>query len=146
MPELVRNAANERLFRRLEREHRPWPPHADGRPRDPFLEEGGHPDCVERVWKVLAAALPFDGRLQALGAPVLADPSTGEVWALPIGTAYALRLTGSAHEEAVAAGLRPVHRWGSGAVTDVEEELGAGWLFGAWKAEEVDWLRTSAAG
>jgi len=30
--------------------------------------------------------------------------------------------------------------WSTGETSDLEKELGAGWLFGAYKAEEVNWV------
>jgi len=72
--------------------------------------------------------------------PVLAHPATANVFALPYGTAYAIWLPEPEYSEAVAAGLRPQTTWSPGHVTDLGEVLGPGWLFGAWRPEEMAWI------
>lgn len=129
------------MFRRFDAN--PYSPRSDGRQRDPYIEMGSHPDCVERVMDQLAAGLPVDCRFVAEGRAVLAHPRTARVLAMPYGTAYALWLPELPHGEAVAAGLSARMHWSGGAQTDLEAELGAGWLFGQWRAEEERWVRAA---
>ena len=124
-------------------EDRPAPP--GGRTRDPYLEEGCHPDIVERVWDVLGASVPAECRAQARGTPVLAHPMTARVFAAAHGTAYALWLTHSDYEAAIAAGLTTVTRWSNGTTTDLRDAAGDGWVWGAWHADEPEWIRHSYA-
>ena len=61
--------------------------------KDPYYELGTHPDVVEHLWDRLGPALPEDCRCVVLGAVALAQPRSGVVMALGLGTNYALRLT-----------------------------------------------------
>jgi hypothetical protein len=137
--ELERRPANEALFRRPEKTEN-LAVTEGGSKADPYLRAGSHPDCVERVWDVLGATLPEDCKFLILGSAVLAHPSSGVVFAMPYGTRYALWIPEPQHTDAVAVGLVPTAAWSSGEPTDLTRELGPGWLFGAWKAEEVAWL------
>ena len=113
--------------------------HGDGRSdsADPqtldWLSLGSHPDCVEHVWRTLAAAT--GGRAWLYGGRVVLVVA-GRIAAAAWGTEYVVR-TGDAGD---ALGLRPAHRWGAGWVTDISEELGADWRFGRWDAREVSLL------
>jgi hypothetical protein len=117
------------------------PPLANGRDRDPYMEEGCHPDVVERVWDELGAGVPVACRAQAKGTPVLAHPDTGRVFAAAHGTAYALWLTEADCEVAVAAGLQTKQQWSGGRTTDLREVAGEGWVWGSWQANEPEWVR-----
>jgi hypothetical protein len=134
----VVRADNERIWGFVGEEK---PSTKNGLPRDPYLEEGCHPDIVERVWDVLGAAVPPECRAQAKGTPVLAHPETGRVFAAAHGTAYALWLVPDDFESAVAAGLTTVMRWSVGTVTDLRDAAGEGWVWGRWHHDEPDWIR-----
>ena len=141
--ELAKNRANRKVFDRYENVQLP-PPEA-GREWSPYWHAGSHPDCVERVWNTLGDTLPEDCKFLALGRPVLAHPRSGFVFAMPYGTAYALWLPEPQHNAARAAGLRATHSWSTGPPTDIADELGEGWLFGAWDAREVEWVKAAYA-
>ena len=135
---VVARAPNERLWGVFGEE---GPPHADGRPRDPYLEQGCHPDVVERVWDQLGAEVPPGCRGQASGVPVLVHPDTGRVFAFARGTAYALWLVPADADAAATAGLGPAHRWGGGTVTDLAAIAGPGWIWGRYHRDEPAWVR-----
>ena len=137
-PRLARTAANDQVFRGFDPELTRLSPG-----RDPSMEMGSHPDVVERVMDKLGAALPSDCRFLADGRAVLAHPATGRILAMPYGMAYALWLPEEACVEAKRSGLIPTRRWSNGTTTDLEREIGPGWLFGAWHADEERWLRAA---
>lgn len=140
-PSLVRSEANDRIFGAFGEERHQG--NLDSRTRDPYLDMGSHPDAVERVMDELGAALPAHCRFLAHGRALLADPSTGRVLAMPFGTAYVLWLPEPMHSEALAAGLVSARKWKTGRSTDLERELGPGWLFGAWRHDEARWVRAA---
>jgi hypothetical protein len=105
------------------------------------LRLGAHPDIVERLWDVLAAALPDGSRALVAGGPALVDPTSGIVLAVALGTQYALRLTGAGLEAARAGDYATRHAFRSvGRTLDLAETFGPGWVFGDWNAEEGTWL------
>lgn len=110
----------------------------------PYLGMGSHPDVVTRVWDVLGAALPFDGRAIVFGTPALVHPASGVVLALAFGTAYLLHLPGELAAEAMASGCRTVERWSDGTETDFAEVFGEGWVLGGWKDEEAGWVTAAS--
>src|SRR5947209_20327918 len=65
----VREAPNHDVWAALGEELRQP---EQGRPRDPYWEQGCHPDVVSRLWNELGAELPGPARAQAKGRPVLA--------------------------------------------------------------------------
>jgi hypothetical protein len=83
--------------------------------------------------------LPQDCRALLGRRPVLAHPNTGAVLAFALGTAYVLLVPPDRLAAADALGVRAIHRWGGGKVTDLAAEVGTGWRFGAWQNEEYDW-------
>ena len=102
---------------------------------------GTHPDIVNHLWDVLAAACEGDARSIVHGTPALVDPRTGVLMALGLGTTYALRLAAPD-----AAGAKTVHEYRTvGRTLDLGVEFGPGWVFGAWDEDEVARLRRSAA-
>lgn len=137
-PRLARNAANEQVFRRFDPELTRLSPG-----RNAYWDMGSHPDVVERVMDELGATLPGHCRFLADGRAVLAHPATGRILAMPYGTAYALWLPEDACAEAKRSGLVPTRRWSDGTRTDLEREIGPGWLFGKWHADEERWLRAA---
>ena len=107
---------------------------------DPYRELGSHPDVVERVWEQLGAALPAEARVIVYGTPALVHPEAGVVLAMAYGTQYAFRVPDDLIDEARQAGCETVHTWSTGAATDLEQELGRGWLFGNYDDREMQWL------
>jgi hypothetical protein len=144
-PEVTRTvgeAPNARMWRLLGEE---LPPRMSGRPRDPYMGQGCHPDVVTRVWNDLGEDLPRDCRAQANGKPVLAHPETDRILAVAHGTAYALWLTPGDHADAVEAGAVTVMTWSGGTITDLGERAGPGWIWGRWYTDEPLWLQHAYA-
>ena len=107
----------------------------------PYLACGCHPEIVERIWDQIGSALPQSARYVLWGRPVLVDPATGLVLAVGYGTSYVLRVPGG-----VTAGeFSSSHRWNDGTTTDLSQELGEGWVFGAWVNDETNWLQAGFA-
>jgi hypothetical protein len=121
------------------------PPQKNGRPRDPYFNQGCHPDVVDRVWNELGKELRCDCRAQASGRPVLAHPETDRIIALVHGTAYALSLTPDDFAAALKAGATTNRTWSGGSVTDLAQEGGPGWLWGRWYDDEPSWLQRAYA-
>ena len=134
---VVDRARNERIWGFVGDDK---PPRPDGRARDPYMEQGSHPDIVERVWDVLGFAVPQECRAQARGTPVLAHPETGRVFAAAHGTAYALWLVPSDYEEATSAGLKTTMTWSGGNSTELGDAAGEGWVWGAFHQREPEWV------
>jgi hypothetical protein len=107
---------------------------------------GTHPDVVDRLWDVLNAALPEDGRCAIYGGPALVDPASGVVLAVGIGTQYAIRLQAADRAEALADGAEVIHTFAtSGGTLDLVATLGADWVFGSFDAREPGWLAAACA-
>lgn len=111
-----------------------------GRTRDPYLEQGCHPDVVGRIWDDLGAHLPCDCRAQAKGRPVLAHPGSGRIFAFTRGTAYALWLVPEDFVRAQTAGAATSWTWAGGRITDLAVSAGPGWIWGRWYADEPRWV------
>jgi hypothetical protein len=144
-PEVTRTvgqAANARMWALLGEE---LPPLSTGRPRDPYMSQGSHPDIVVRVWDELGNELPRDCRAQAKGKPVLSHPETDRIIAVSHGTAYALWLTPDDLADAQQAGATTVMTWSGGSVTDLAERAGSGWIWGRWFQNEPSWIRHAYA-
>jgi len=112
-------------------------PESSPRPYDGL---GSHPDVVARVWDGLGRALPQDGRRIVCGTPALVQPETGVLLALALGTQYALRLPGTLADEAVRRGWKMLTTWAGGSQLDTRRELGAEWVFGNYRSDELDWV------
>jgi hypothetical protein len=138
----VAEAANAGVWELLGPER---PPLKSGRPRDPYMGQGSHPDMVVRVWDDLGAELPRDCRAQAKGRPVLAHPATDRIIAIAYGTAYALWLTPEDFAAALEAGAKTQRTWTGGSVTELARSAGPGWIWGRWYADEPSWLLRSYA-
>jgi hypothetical protein len=138
----VDQAANRHLWSFLGEE---LPQPRSGRVRDPYMDQGSHPDIVRRIWDELGPDLPCDCRAQAKGRPVLAHPETDRIIAMATGTAYALWLVDEDYGLACNSGADTVMRWSAGSVTDLASCAGTGWLWGGWYHEEAEWLRRSYA-
>ena len=107
---------------------------------DPYMGAGSHPDIVERVWDVLGSSLPVDCRALVHGTPALVHPMQGVVLAVCYGTRYAIRVPADALQAALDAGCATEHEWAGGGRMRIDEELGAGWVFGCWAESEKRWL------
>jgi hypothetical protein len=138
----IEEAANGELWPVLGEE---LPAIPSGRPRDPYLEQGCHPDVVGRIWDDLASHLPRDCRAQAKGRPVLAHPDSDRIFAFARGTSYALWLVPEDFEQARAAGAATSWTWAGGRVTDLAASAGQGWIWGRWYANEPSWMQRSYA-
>ena len=119
---------------------RPEPIAAPESHPDPYMEAGSHPDIVERLWDDLGSALPADSRALIFGAPALVHPEAGVVLALAFGTQYAIRVPFESLEDALGAGCHLEQEWTDGGRTNIEQELGRGWVFGCWATDESIWL------
>lgn len=109
---------------------------------DPYLALGSHPDVVEHLWKTLASRLPEETHCVALGVPALADPETGLVLAVALGTSYALRCHPVSRAQASEAGLPSVQEY-TGTSLDAAAIFGNDWLFGRFHDREPEWLEGS---
>jgi hypothetical protein len=105
---------------------------------------GAHPDVVEHLWKTLNGALPADGRILLAGGAAVANPRSGELVAVALGTQYAVRLSPAAFDEAVGRGHETAHTFGSvGRSLDLATTFGARWVFGRYDADERRWIAES---
>jgi len=111
--------------------------------QDPYLELGSHPDVVERVWDELGTVFGQDSRQIVCGRPALVHPMAGVVLAIAWGTRYVLRLSEDMAMKARDGGFKTVHTWSDGTKTDIESDLGPGWILGQWSPEEPVMLRES---
>jgi hypothetical protein len=110
------------------------------------LHLGTHPLVVARLWDVLNAELPADGRCVIYGSPALVEPLSGIVLAIGIGTQYALRLRPPDRSLAVAAGAEVVHTFRTtGGTLDLATTFGEDWTFGTDDPREPQWLAAAAA-
>lgn len=109
---------------------------------DPYLSLGSHPDVVVYIWKTLASKLPEHVACIVLGTPALADPVTGIVLSVALGTTYALWLEPGSHQQASAAGLHPTHEYAASRL-DAAQVFGTDWLFGVFHRCEPEWLERS---
>ena len=93
----VREAPNRDVWAALGPE---LPQPEQGRLRDPYWEQGCHPDIVARLWDELGGELPAVARAQAKGRPVLAHGDSDRIIAFARGTSYALWIAGLAFSKA----------------------------------------------
>jgi hypothetical protein len=107
---------------------------------DPYMDAGSHPEIVEHLWGILGSSLPADCRELVYGTPALIHPTEGIVLALGYGTKYAIRVPKGLLQSALEAGCTTEQEWTGGGRTRIEKELGPGWVFGAWVAEEKQFL------
>jgi len=104
---------------------------------DPYMGLGSHPDIVERVWDQLGMSLSPDYRRIVCGTPALVHPASGLIFTLAYGTQYVLRLPPELATLAKQAGFHTTHHWSNGTSTDIEKELGVGWVFSLWSPFEL---------
>ncbi len=112
---------------------------------DPYNELGSHPDSVERIWDGLGTGLSPESRQIVCGNPALVHPLTGVVFALAFGTRYVLRLHPEIAKQAKRDGFQTIHTWSDGSSTDIEADLGPGWIIGQWSPLEFSWLMETYA-
>ncbi len=110
---------------------------------DPYFNLGSHPEIVERLWRVLASQLPAGTQCIFCGSPALFHPTTGAVFALAFGTAYALRGPGTIAAEAARGCAKTRHRGSDGDVIDISSILGAEWFWGSFCPEELSWCKSA---
>jgi hypothetical protein len=105
-----------------------------------YWNRGCHPDIVERIWQQLAAPLGSESRCLIYGTPSLICPATGLILAVGYGTAYCVRVPIKCQTEAVAAGAKISQQWSGGSTTNIQDEFGSDWFFGAWLKQELAWI------
>ena len=112
---------------------------AASRPRS-----GSHPEIVDHLWDTLASALPVECRALVCGRAVLVAPVRGIMFAVPLGTEYALRLPPAEFHQARSAGAKVVHHYSTvGVSLDLAERFGPHWLFGSFDRREPEWCRAA---
>ena len=136
--------ANARVLSTLARSHEPVLAAPDSG-NDPYYHRDCHPEIVERVWDQIGAAYPSEGRCLVYGRPSLVDPASGVIVALAFGTAYCVRIPVAAVPEAIKLGAKLSMNWSGGTTTDIQAELGEGWVFGAWLTQEIEWTQEACA-
>jgi hypothetical protein len=103
-------------------------------------ELGSHPDIVEHLWELLASELPAECRALVYGTPALVSPEKGIVFAVALGTEYALRLPPTEFALARASGAELVHQYGTaGVMLDLPAQFGEHWSFGSFNRREPEW-------
>jgi hypothetical protein len=142
----VDHPANIDVLRALERaSHNAVPFMTVAEFGDAYYAAGAHPDCVARLWEIIAQAVSSDMRCLVYNRPALVHESSGVLLGFCMGTQYALRIPVEDHATAIERGCHRAQKWGvkgSGNITDLRA-FGADWLFGAYLAEEIDWFRKS---
>jgi hypothetical protein len=107
----------------------------------PYMDQGSHPDVVERVWDIIGSSLLEDCRCLVYSTPALVHPKTGIILAFCNGTTYCLRLTGDLMEKALQSGAKTVQKWSSRRNMDAQHDLGSDWVFGCWLEDEIEWCQ-----
>ena len=136
--------ANRPVLTSLEtsaRADRPLMPAAEA--IDPYYEAGCHPEVVGWMWERLSKKLPPESRCLVYGTPCIVHPASGILLAVGMGTSYVIRLLTEFLPAAAEMGCTPRHTWGDGRVTDLSLEYGAGWVFGSYSRESVEWCRAT---
>lgn len=101
---------------------------------------GSHPDIIEHLWESLAPHLSDDCRALVCNKPALVSPQRGIIFAVALGTEYALRLPPPEFALAVAAGAEVVHHYRTAEVTlDLSARFGPHWVFGSFDRREPEW-------
>lgn len=108
--------------------------------KDCYLNQGSHPDVVERLWDQIGKALPVDGRCLVYGAPALVHAEKGIVIGICGGTVYYLRLGPVERAAAIKNGAEIKVVSSLGDVFDVAANLGPDWVCAEWDKNEVDWV------
>src|SRR5215203_3185733 len=101
---------------------------------------GSHPDIIEYLWESLAPQLAADCRALVCGKPALVSPRRGVIFAVALGTEFALRLPPAEFALAQAAGTELVHHSRTAQVTlDLPARFGTHWVFGSFDPRESEW-------
>ena len=85
-------------------------------------------------------AAPSSSAVDQFGTPALIQPDAGVVLALASGTSYVIRVPAASIPAALQAGCAIERTWTGGGKTNIEAELGRGWVFGCWAESEKRWL------
>ncbi len=109
---------------------------------NPYYRCGCHPEIVERLWEQLGAALPSDCRCLVHLIPALVQPRSGVILATGLGTQYGVRVPAALVSSALAAGAKTQTTWSGGKTMDIQQDLGADWVFGGWRTDELAWCRS----
>lgn len=112
--------------------------------KDPYMEQVCHPDIVERIWDQIGKVFVTDARCLVYGRPALVDPATGIIVAVGYGTRYCVRIPVSEVPEAINLGASISTKWSSGETTNIQDEFGEGWVFGAWLNDEAAWCQQAS--
>ncbi len=110
---------------------------------DPYMQQGSHPDIVQRVWNEIGNSLPMDCRCLIYGTPALIHPQSGIILAFCNGTQYNLRLITADFRDAIAKGALTRTKWSNGKEMDSLSDLGNDWIFGVWSKDEIKWCHDS---
>jgi hypothetical protein len=141
---LIENPDNERILSYLAQRSPGSPAFAPiSSVQDCYYGCGSHPDVVERLWDQLGKALPSDCRCLIHRTPALAHPKSGIVFAAAVGTQYILRLPDSVEIAALSQNAKSFTVWSNGQKTDLVQEIGPHWIFGAWLKDEPAWCRST---
>jgi hypothetical protein len=137
----VRRPENSGLIRYLETvNERPGTPDVRT-PDDTELREfriyGTHPEVAERVWAQLGASVPMECRQVVLGRPALLILNCGIIFAIGIGTSYAIRVP--RRVKWWRRGLPTEIKWSDRPRLDIKEIFGRHWIVGDWSKQEQAW-------
>ena len=105
-----------------------------------YMESGAHPEIVERLWDQLGARLSIDCRRVIWGSPALLHPTTGLIFALALGTSYAIRLAKKTRQHGLPHGVSTETTWSGGERMNIQTEFGEDWIFGSWNKMEEAWV------
>jgi hypothetical protein len=137
----VRRSENSGLIHYLETTNeRPGIPDArlpDQKESREFRVYGTHPEIAERVWAQLGASLPVESRQIVLGRPALLSVASGIVFAIALGTSYAIQIP--RRVKSLRAGLPVEIKWSDGPPLDVQKAFGPDWIVGDWSEHEPEW-------
>ena len=112
---------------------------------DPYYHRGCHPEIVERIWDQIGKAFPPEARCLIYSTPALVEPETGLIIAVGYGTAYCVRIPVASVTEAIHLGASLSRKWSNGKTTNIQDEFGEGWVFGAWLTQEAAWCKIAGA-
>lgn len=141
----TKNQLNKKVLQYLSRGKKPESPllASPDSVTDPYMQQGSHPDIVQRVWDEIGASLPMDCRCLIYGTPALIHPNSGVILAFCNGTQYNLRLIAADFRDAIAKGASTRIKWSNGKEMDSTTDLGDDWIFGAWSKDEIKWYHDS---
>lgn len=109
----------------------------DERESREFQVYGTHPELAERVWAQLGAGVPVECRQVVLGRPALLTVEAGIIFAIGIGTSYAIQIP--RRVKWWRRGLPTEIKWSDGPPIDVKTAFGQYWIVGDWSEQEQQW-------